>query len=425
MRAAAPDSRDPAKASPSDGRDVARSSSSDARDVTRPAASDARDVTRPPHDGRDPTGVVPSALLSAVMASASSALLMADARGTVVTANPAFELLTNLSVTELRGRLLVELLAPGQEAQARTVTRAAMRNSVWQGDLTIVTRDGGPLSLRVKITPVTGTRSQLTHLVIEARDQARQRVLSEIDPEAQTLGRLSSSIAHDFNNQLSVIINYTHILARQVGKDSPLQTHLHDMQTTAWRASKLAQQLIVLGRKPMAEPQSLNLNQVITNLAPLLRTMLGEKVKLRTTLDPSLWPVHMALPQAEQVLVNLAVNAREAIHGAGEVELSTCNVTLRGDDPARPAELPAGRYVRFTLSEKAAASDPTTVTPVDATTPLSGLGPSMIYRAIQQAGGSLALVANEDGSTTFRIHVPALNADSDAQVVGAGIHTLA
>ncbi len=387
-------------------------------DSVQPRASTA--------DGREPTGNVPSALLSAVMASTSSALLMADALGTVITVNPSFELLTTLSANELRGRMLVDLLAPGQEAQARTVGRAVMRNSVWQGDITIVTRDGSPLALRIKVTPALGGRAQVTHLVIEARDEARQRVLSELDPEVQTLGRLSSSIAHDFNNQLSVIINYTHILSRQVGKESPLQAHLHDMQMTAWRASKLAQQLIVLGRKPMAEPQSLNLNQVISNLAPLLRTMLGERVKLRTTLDPTLWPVHMALPQAEQVLVNLAVNAREAIQGVGEVALSTENVTLRSDDPARPAELPPGRYVRFSLSEQTAPGEPAMVTPVDTATPLSGLGPSMIYRAIQQAGGSLALVANEDGSTTFRIHVPALGVDSDdVPAPTHGIRTIA
>lgn len=366
-----------------------------------------------------------SPLLAAVLASSSNALLVADGQGVISTANPAFELVTGLSPTELPGRTLTELLAPGQEPQAQAITRALGQGNVWQGDVSIIARDGGPLPLRIKVTPVIGNaREGLLHVVIEVRDETRKRELSELDPEVQTLGRLSSSIAHDFNNQLSVIINYTHILSRQVPKDSPLQAHLHDMQTTAWRATKLAQQLIVLGRRPMSEPQSLNLNQVINNLTPLLRTMLGERVKVRMTLEPALWPVHMALPQAEQVLVNLAVNAREAMSGAGDVELSTANVTLRVDDPERPADLPPGRYVRFTLSEHAANEDPSMTTPVDASTPLSGLGPTMIYRAVQQAGGSLGLHAMDGGGMSFRIHVPALAPERDSANDVGGIRTL-
>ena len=221
-----------------------------------------------------------------------------------------------------------------------------------------------------------------------------------------------------------MIINYTHILSRQIGKESTLQSHLHDMQTTAWRASKLAQQLIALGRRTIAEPQRLDVNKTIGTLSPLLQTLVGEGVKLTMTLEQGLWPVYMALPQVEQVLTNLAVNAREAMQGVGELELATSNVTLAEDDVARPADLAAGNYVRLTVNERAALSAHATVTPVDAATPPAGLGPSMIYRAIEQAGGSLALVATDDGGTAFRIHLPALTTESIAPGPEAGIRTL-
>jgi len=374
-------------------------------------------------DGRERSAAVPAALLSTVMRSVSGALVLTDRLGVVVTANPAFELLTGLGSEDITGCRLSELVAPGQDPAVRSARSAVKQGHVWQGDVTIVKGDGSPLSLRVKTTPVLDGQ-QVSHLVIEVRDSSNTRLLSELDPAAQTLGRLSSSIAHDFNNQLSVIINYTHILSRQIGKESTLQSHLHDMQTTAWRASKLAQQLIVLGRRTIAEPQRLDVNKTIGTLAPLLQTLVGDRVKLTMTLEQGLWPVHMALPQVEQVLINLAVNAREAMQGVGELELATSNVTLSEDDLARPADLAAGKYVRLTVNERAALSAHATATPVDATTPLAGLGPSMIYRAIEQAGGSLALVANDEGGTAFRIHLPAHTTESIAPEPTSEIRTL-
>jgi len=362
-------------------------------------------------DARVPNAAASIELLSVIMNSSNNALLLAGARGVIVAANPAFELVTGLSANATVGRHLTDLLSPGCGDVARVIARTTLRGGVWEGDVSLRAGDGAPLSLRIKVTPVLDARGGVAHLLVHGSDETNRPTRAELDPQVQTLGRLSSSIAHDFNNQLSVIINYTHIISAELPNDSPLRDQLHEVQTTAWRASRLANQLIALGRRPITEPQNLNLNEVISNLAPLLRTLLGDRVTLHTTLDPELWRVMMVLPQAEQVLVNLAVNARDAMVGAGDVNLVTSNVTLRADDPTRPIELAPGCYVRLSLSERAAQANPSAVTPVDAETPLSGLGPTMIYRAIRQAGGVLALLANDDGSTTFRIHLPALGTD--------------
>jgi PAS domain S-box-containing protein len=251
----------------------------------------------------------------------------------------------------------------------------------------------------------------------------------------ESLGQLAGGVAHDFNNLLAVIVNYAAFVAEEVGSAaevdpdrwSPVARDVEQIQRAADRGITLTHQLLAFGRREVARPRLISLNQVINDVHRMLGRSLGEHVELRSRLSDDLWPVKADPAQFEQVLVNLAVNARDAMPGGGSITFSTDNVTIA--DPT--ANLPPGRYVRVRVADTGAGMPPDVVArafePFFTTKPKgegTGLGLATVYGIVTESGGEVQISSEPGQGTCFIVLLPAtegpLHSDEPVTVARRG-----
>src|SRR5580704_980202 len=250
----------------------------------------------------------------------------------------------------------------------------------------------------------------------------RMQVQLQQAQRLENLGQLAGGVAHDFNNLLAVILNYTTFVSETLtaangsdwaeGRDAALGD-LEQVKLAAERAARLTRQLLAFARREVVRPQVLDIDEVITAVEEMLRRTLGEHVELRTSLGPDLWPVLADPGQLEQVLVNLAVNARDAMPGGGTLMIDTGNITVDADTIAGGSKARHGRNVRLRVSDSGTgmaadvvehAFEPFFTTKGEGTG--TGLGLATVYGIIAQAGGSVRIYSEPGTGTTFTITLP-------------------
>ncbi|WP_203790820.1 PAS domain-containing hybrid sensor histidine kinase/response regulator [Paractinoplanes rishiriensis] len=237
----------------------------------------------------------------------------------------------------------------------------------------------------------------------------------------ESLGQLAGGVAHDFNNLLAVMLNYTTFVAEEIadaadreGGRWPQVSHdIRQIQRAGERATELTHQLLAFGRREVVRPQVLNLNTVVAEIEALLQRTLGEHIQLHTTPDPHLWPVLADPGQLEQVLVNLAVNARDAMPDGGTLSIDTTNLTI-ADTTTAPPGLRTGRYVKLRVADTGTGIAPDVAErvfePFFTTKPKgegTGLGLATVYGIITQAGGHADIRSCPDAGTAFTAYLPA------------------
>ena len=229
----------------------------------------------------------------------------------------------------------------------------------------------------------------------------------------EAIGRLTAGIAHDFNNLLTAINGFAALIQAGLAADDPHRADLDRILNSGRRAADLVRRLLIFSRKHIVEPQLLDLNTVIAELDKMLRRIIGEDIELSLCLDPGLWPVKFDLNQVEQVIVNLVVNARDAMPAGGRLAIATANTTLAERDMADHPEIKSGQYVRLTVRDsgtgmssevKAHLFEPffTTKEPGEGT----GLGLATIFGSVTQAGGDIRVDSEEGQGTIFEIYLP-------------------
>lgn len=251
------------------------------------------------------------------------------------------------------------------------------------------------------------------------RDITERKYLEEQLRNAQQLeaiGRLAGGVAHDFNNILSIIMGHAQLLLA-TGVDERSRTGLEQMQRAAERAASLTQQLLAFSRKQVLQPKVLDLNESVTDVEKMLSRVIGEDIELIARLHPSLMMVKADPSQLEQVLINLAVNARDAMPQGGKLSMETSNVELQADE-ARDLDLAPGFYVMLTVSDTGNGMDPVTLThafePFFTTKPMgkgTGLGLSTVYGIVKQSGGGIRVESEPGHGTTVRIYLKATESD--------------
>ncbi len=266
-------------------------------------------------------------------------------------------------------------------------------------------------------------RAETGRLEAEVADRTEQLVQAQ---KMEAVGLLAGGIAHDFNNLLTVITGRAQLLSHGLRTDDPVAQGLGLIQRTAERATLLIQQLLAFSRKQVLRKRVLNLNSVVADMEKMLRPLIGEDIALATVLDPSLGPVSADPGQLGQVIMNLAVNARDAMPRGGKLTLKTVNVQLGSAAVGRQPGLRAGGYAVLSVSDTGVGMDPMTQARIFEpffTTKESGkgtgLGLSTVYGIVQQHGGFVSVESACEVGTIFKIHLPHVEAVVEATVTGA------
>jgi hypothetical protein len=279
------------------------------------------------------------------------------------------------------------------------------------------TRDGRELQMEI-VAHAVHLEGRRTMLAI-GTDVTERRRLEEQLRQAQkmdAIGRLAGGIAHDFNNILSIILNYTEFVADGVGPDHAVAPDLREVVTAAKRAASLTNQLLVFSRKQTPQLKAVELNPLVRDFERMLARVLGEHIEVRADLDPHLGSVKADRTQLEQVLMNLAVNARDAMPDGGRLTIETANVTLSSSE-AQALALPAGDYVTFAVHDTGCGMDQATAArifdPFFTTKGVgkgTGLGLSTAFGIVQGHLGAIAVTTAPGRGSTFRVHMPLIAA---------------
>jgi CheY-like chemotaxis protein len=235
----------------------------------------------------------------------------------------------------------------------------------------------------------------------------------------EAVGRLAGGIAHDFNNLLTVIMGYSHVLATELGREHPLYTKIEETQKAGERAATLVRQLLAFSRKQPLEPKHLSLNNVVANLEVMLQRLIGTDIRLVITLDPGNSQVRADQAQLEQVLMNLVLNARDAMPNGGTLTIETAQVELAKSPLYHVDPLPPGPYVKLSVADTGSGMDRETQAhifePFFTTKEEgkgSGLGLSTVYGIVTQSGGAIDVTSRVSHGTRFDIFFPRISADA-------------
>jgi signal transduction histidine kinase/ActR/RegA family two-component response regulator len=238
----------------------------------------------------------------------------------------------------------------------------------------------------------------------------------------EAIGRLAGGISHDFNNLLTAIIGYSDLALKHIPEDSPIQHNLVEIRKASERASTLTRQLLAFSRKQVLQPRVLDLNALVSDLQRMLQRMIGEDIELRTTLKHDLLNVKADVGQLEQVIMNLVVNARDALPTGGKITIETANVDLDESYARKHISVAPGRYVMLAVSDNGIGMDEETQAnmfePFFTTKEAgkgTGLGLSMVYGIVKQSGGNIWVYSEPQHGTTIKIYLPI--ADEQIEVV--------
>lgn len=235
----------------------------------------------------------------------------------------------------------------------------------------------------------------------------------------EAVGRLAGGIAHDFNNLLTVIMGYSHVLATELGRQHPLYTKIEETQKAGERAAMLVRQLLAFSRKQPLEPKHLSLNNVVANLEGMLHRLIGADIRLVIRLDQGSSQVRADQAQLEQVLMNLVVNARDAMPNGGTLTIETAQVELAKSPLYHVEPLPPGTYVKLSVGDTGSGMDRETQAhifePFFTTKDEgkgSGLGLSTVFGIVTQSGGAIDVTSRVGHGTRFDIFFPRVAAET-------------
>ncbi|HME34797.1 MAG TPA: PAS domain S-box protein [Candidatus Sulfotelmatobacter sp.] len=290
-----------------------------------------------------------------------------------------------------------------------------------------LTKDGRTISCEWYNTPLVDESGRVLGVASLVHDVTERVALEERLRQSQKMeavGRLAGGVAHDFNNLLTVILGYSQILAEGVPAGSRLADSTAQIKSAADRAAGITRQLLAFSRKTVLSPRVINLNDIMLNLDSLLRRLIGEDIEVLTVPSNDLGSVKADPGQIEQVIMNLALNARDAMPQGGKLTLETSNEQLDESYAERHRPTEPGRYVMLAVSDTGHGMTPETLArifePFYTTKEVgkgTGLGLSMVYGIVKQSGGYIWVYSEPDRGTTFKIYLPRV--DQLAETTGA------
>jgi PAS domain S-box-containing protein len=374
------------------------------------------------------------ATLAAVVDHTDAAIMGGTLDGRITAWNGGAERLFGYSAAEAVGRpmaMLADERAAAEQRQLLERIRDGEQNVA--GETHRVHRDGSRLEVSLSVAAVRDTTGQVIGISVVARDISaakeaadRQRALEERSHQAQrmeSLGKLAGGVAHDFNNILAIIMNYTEFAAEESG-DQAVRDDLGHVRTAAERAMHLTRQLLTFTRGDTVQPQDVDVNAAVAEMRAMLERTIGEDVTLFARPSPHPLTVHADPGQVQQVLLNLAINARDAMADGGTLVIEADAAELDGDELNMQPAVAAGRYVRLQVSDTGEGMSAEVAThifePFYTTKPRgkgTGLGLATVYGIVTEAAGSVNVFSEPGVGTTFRIYLPLVDAPVGAPAV--------
>jgi len=347
----------------------------------------------------------------------SDTLIIMNESGIMEYVNPAFEVLTGYSRQEAIGQTLA-ILKSEQEAGELydQMWKTVLSGNVFRGIVMNRKKNGETLILEKAVTPLRDGTGQITHFICTGRDITERRKLESELQQAQKMdavGRLAGGVAHDFNNLLLVISAYAELMLDSLAEDSPLRRNVAEIIAASRRAADLTRQLLAFGRKQMRLLQVLDLNVVIGEITRMLPRLIGEDIQLVFVPGQDLGKIKADPVQIEQVVMNLAANARDAMPGGGTLTIETASVRVDESYVQRHSIVPPGDYVLLTATDTGqgiAAEHLAHIFEPFYTTKAAGkgtgLGLATVYGIVKQNGGFVWVYSEPGLGTTFKIYLP-------------------
>jgi two-component system cell cycle sensor histidine kinase/response regulator CckA len=285
-------------------------------------------------------------------------------------------------------------------------------------------KDGKPVMVRASGRRMSGPASGGDRIEIIAEDVTARRSLEEQLRHAQkmeALGQLAGSVAHDFNNLLGVIIGYSELLSADLGSEGPMSARLETIKKAGVNAASLTSQLLAFSRRQVLQPRVLNLNSLVTETQKMLQRLMGEDIEQSLVLDPTLRKTKADPGQMVQVIMNLAVNARDAMPIGGKLTIETANVNFEDVTSFNGVDVPLGEYVMLSVSDTGTGMDAGTrerlFEPFFTTKPAgkgTGLGLATVYGIVKQSGGYVFADSELGKGTTFKVYLPQVDHPMEA-----------
>lgn len=365
-------------------------------------------------------------LFRLITENAADMIAVVNTQGERLYNSPSYETILGYTPEELNGTTAMDQIHPEDLDRVLKAASEARRTGVGTSlEYRMRHKDGSWRSLESRASTII-KNGTVEKLVIVNRDVTQRKSLEEQFRQAQkmeAIGRLSGGVAHDFNNLLGVIIGYGEIVQEGTPAESPLRSCVDEMLKAGHRAAGLTRQLLAFSRQQVLDPRILDLNAVVRDMEKMLKRLIGEDIQLLTNLNPELVRIKADQGQIEQAILNLAVNARDAMPKGGELTLQTSNFHMDDEFVSRyPYPVLVGDYLLFTVTDNGIGMDAATrariFEPFFTTKEKgkgTGLGLSMVYGVVKQSGGYIDVTSEPGIGTCFNIYLPKAEAAIDSQ----------
>ncbi len=363
-------------------------------------------------------------LLSAALESAADATVITDNRGVIEWVNPAFTTLTGYSPEEAIGRNPREILKSGyhDEAFYRGLWTTILAGHTWRGELINRRKDGTLFTEEQTITPVRGARGEIRHFIAIKHDiTERKRAEEELKQlrdrfyqaqKMESIGRLAGGIAHDMNNILMPIRGYVDMMLTNSPADTPENAYLREIRRSADRAAELMGKMLAFSRGQVLRREPLDLNEMIRDYERMVKPLIGENINLAVELEDDLMPVNADRGQLEQVIMNLLLNARDAMPDGGEVTIETAGRYVDEGHAVGQEIVYPGQYVILRMRDTGEGMSSETrkrvFEPFFTTREIEkgrGLGLAIVYGIVKQHRGYISVRSEPGKGAVFEVYL--------------------
>jgi PAS domain S-box-containing protein len=363
--------------------------------------------------------------LAAVVESSHDAIIGLTPDGIILTWNYGAGRIYGYSAAEAVGRSIQFLSPADRTAESPKLMEKVHRHETVEPFETVrVKKDGTHIQISLTLSPIENADGQVVGISTVARDVTESKNLEEMLRQAQKMeavGQLAGGVAHDFNNLLGVILGYTGLMLDRLSPEDINRKGIEEIQKAGDRAALLTRQLLAFSRKQVLQPKVLDLNAVVAGTEELLKRLIGEHIELRVVLDPALGRVKADAGQLEQIIMNLAVNARDAMTPGGKLTIETMNAEPDEEESA----VYQGPRVMLSVTDTGCGMDAKTrdriFEPFFTTKEFgkgTGLGLSTVYGIVKQSGGSVWVYSEVGIGTTFKVYLPCVSPVPESALLG-------